>query len=112
MENSSMYRVITKEDPLSLRELPETGRVIARMPAGMVIEASGDGEWLLVDYGGIRGYAAARYLQRLEQAQEDTKENAPQEIEEGQGRMVLTDEAGNTWIPEGAFMVEIRKLED
>ena len=107
MENSSMYRVITKNDPLSLRELPETGRVIAKMPAGMVIEASGDGEWLLVDYGGIRGYAAARYLQRLEEAQEEDKEESAAAM-----RMVLTDEAGNTWVPEGAFMAEIRRLED
>ena len=110
MENSSLYRVITKQDPLSLRELPETGRVIAKMPAGMVVEASGDGDWLLVDYGGIRGYAAARYLQRLEEAQEETAEEKKESA--AAMRMVLTDEAGNTWVPEGAFMAEIRRLED
>ena len=100
MENISAYQVITRTDPLSLRDAPKTGRIIARMPAGTIVQAAGDGEWLSVKYEGMRGYASAKYLQRMEEG--DT----------GRMRLVLTDEAGNTWIPEGGFSAEMRKMED
>ena len=100
MENGSSYQVMTRDDPLSLRDAPKTGRVIARIPAGAVVQADGDGEWLRVEYEGLKGYAASRYLQRMEAGSIDS------------GKLVLTDEAGNIWIPEGGFKAEIRRMED
>lgn len=100
MENSGTYVVMTQEDPLCLREAPKTGRVIARMPTGTAVQASGDGEWLSVEYNGMQGYASAQYLKKMG-------------LSEARGmRLVLTDEAGNTWIPEGGFSAEIRRTED
>lgn len=99
---SRLYRarVATKEDPLSLREEPKTGRVIAKMPKDAIVDVMSEGDWPLIEYENMQGYASHAYLERLE------------EEENGDIRMVLTDEAGNTWIPEGRFSVEMRKTED
>lgn len=93
-------RVMTKEDPLSLREAPQGGKVIARMPMGATVDVMREGEWALVQYEGIQGYASQKYLERIEEDEADDI------------RMVLTDEAGNTWIPEGGFSVQMRRMED
>ena len=94
-------RVVTKEDPLCLRDAPENGGVIARMPMGAVVDVMREGEWALVLYEGIQGYAAQRYLERIE------------EEEETDGRrLVLTDDAGNIWIPQGGFSAAMRMTED
>lgn len=93
-------KVATENDPLSLRDAPENGRVIARMPKGAVVEVLSEGDWPLVSYEGMEGYASHEYLERI-------GEETAQEI-----RMVLTDEMGNTWIPEGGFSVQMRKTED
>lgn len=97
-------RIATKEDPLSLRSMPENGEVIARMPMGAVVDVMREGEWALVQYEGIQGYAAQRYLERIE---------AEEKEEETDGRrLVLTDDAGNTWIPQGGFSAVMRRTED
>ena len=100
MRMNAIYsaRVATKEDPLSLREAPYTGAVIAQMPMGAEVDVLREGEWALVLYEGMQGYAAQRYLERIEAEEEP--------------RMILTDEEGNCWIPSGGFSVEMRKLED
>lgn len=100
MEMICRAKVATKNDPLSLREAPEDGRVIARMPKGAVVEVLSEGEWPLVFYDGMKGYASHEYLERIE-------EERMQEM-----RMVLTDDMGNTWIPEGGFSVQMRRTED
>lgn len=97
---SRLYRakVATKEDSLRLRDAPVSGRVIAKIPRGAAVSVMSEGEWPLVEYDGMQGYASAAYLKRME--------------EENGMRLVLTDEAGNTWIPEGGFHVQMRKTED
>jgi len=100
MEEYASARVMTREDPLNLREAPG-GRVIARIPAGSLVKAAGEGEWLRVEYEGMQGYAAAQYLRRT-----------GEEDETGSIRMVIMDEAGNSWIPQGEFRVQMRRMED
>lgn len=97
-------RIATQEDPLSLRDAPYTGRVIERMPMGAVVDVLRAGEWALVVYEGIQGYAAQRYLERIEEEEQPKERDGM--------RLILTDEAGGTWTPEGGFRVEMRKLED
>ena len=93
-------KVATKKDPLSLRDAPENGRVIAGMPKGAAVEVLSEGDWPLVCYDGMQGYASHEYLERI-------AEETAQEM-----RMVLTDDMGNTWIPDGGFSVQMRKAED
>lgn len=92
-------RVVTKEQPLSLRDAPESGRVIGKMPIGAVVDVMSEGDWPVVRYGNLTGYAALQYLERMEEKDSGI-------------RMVLTDEEGNTWIPTGGFSVQIRRTED
>ena len=98
----NMYeaRIVTKKDPLSLRDAPGKGRVIARMPRGAIVEVISEGEWSLVSYEGIQGYALHEYLARTEEEEREIL------------RMVLTDDRGNMWIPEGGFSVQMRRTED
>ena len=93
-------RIATKKDPLSLRDAPENGRVIAKMPQGAVVQVLGEGVWPLVVHDGMQGYACGEYLERIEEKEEQAL------------RMVLTDDVGNTWIPEGGFSVQMRRTED
>lgn len=95
MEKVYKAKVATKTDPLSLRDAPESGRVIAKLPRGAIVEVIGEGEWPLVVYDGMQGYASSEYLERIEEEKEQAL------------RLVLTDEMGNTWIPEGGFSVEM-----
>ena len=70
------------------------------MPKGAAVEVLSEGEWPLVCYDGMQGYASQEYLERI-------AEETEQEM-----RMVLTDDMGNTWIPDGGFSVQMRKAED
>lgn len=100
---SRLYRakVVTKEEPLRMRDAPVNGRVIAKIPKGAVVSVLSEGEWPLIECDGMQGYASAMYLERI----------IEEENESGM-RLVLTDEAGNTWIPEGGFHVQMRQTED
>lgn len=106
-EMNTIYRarIATREDPLSLRDAPENGRVIARMPMGAQVDVLREGDWALVEYEGMQGYAARRYLERIEEGEKEAEET-------GSMRLVLTDDAGNTWIPEGGFSARMRRTED
>lgn len=99
---SRLYRakVATRKDPLSLRAAPKDGRVIARIAKGAIVDVMSEDSWPLIEYEGMRGYASMAYLERIE---EETAEEM---------RLVLTDEAGNTWIPDGGFSAQLRKTED
>ena len=46
-------------------------------------------------YGGVVGYASGEYLRRID------------ENDDGAARLVLTDSAGNVWMPEGGFTVSL-----
>lgn len=88
-------RVITQEDPLSLRDAPG-GRKTGELPKGSVVDVFAEGEWMLVEYGGERGYASAKYLERIA-AEEGTVTV----------RTILTDEAGNMWEPVGGYSAKM-----
>lgn len=92
-------KVMTKEHPLSLRDAPKSGRVIGKIPKDAIVDVMSEGEWPLVVWEGNEGYASGAYLQRTEE-------------QAGGICMVLTDEAGNTWIPQGGFSVQMRETED
>ena len=98
MQEYYHVQVITKNGPLNLRDAPG-GKVMAEIPAGTVMDAAGSGEWLHVKHEGMSGYAAARYLEPVAQEAERIQ-------------MVLTDETGSSWIPQGEFKVQMRKVED
>lgn len=90
-------RVATARDPLRVRDWPETGEVLGSIPRGAEVEVLDDtgGGWLRVRYGGLEGYASGAYLSR-----------ADGEAQAG-ARLVLTDEAGRTWSPQGAVTVRV-----
>ena len=105
----TLYRakVITQEDPLTLRNAPE-GDKIGELPIGATVDVIVDtgGAWLFVRLGGMSGYAARRYLARTEEEPEE-EEAAGAEIQ-----IVITDEAGNVFRPVGAYKTDIEVLVD
>ncbi len=90
-------RVATERDPLRVRDWPETGEVLGSIPRGAEVEVlddTGDG-WPRVQHGSLVGYVSGAYLSR-----------ADGEAQSG-ARLVLTDEAGRTWSPQGAVTVRV-----
>lgn len=69
-------RVMTVKDPLSVRQVPMTGKVIDTLPRGAVVEVYSTGEWPRVRYGETMGYVSAKYLERIDDAPQET-ETAP-----------------------------------
>ena len=89
-------RVITQEDPLTLRATAG-GRKIGDIPKGAEVEVLADGEWARVRWGDMLGYVSSRYLERIERDYADLTV-----------RTILTDSDGNTWEPVGAFSVRVQ----
>ena len=100
-------KVITQEDPLTLRNAPE-GDKIGALPIGATVDVLVDtgGDWLFVRLGNMSGYAAKRYLERTEEEPE-VEEVAGAEIQ-----IVITDEAGNVFRPVGAYKTDIELMID
>lgn len=102
-------RVTTQEDPLRVRAWAQTGRILGTAPRGAVIEVladKGDG-WPRIRYNELVGYASGDYLTRVE----DTGEG--QSPDEGiRVMLILTDSAGNEWIPVGDFSARLVVAED
>ncbi len=86
-------KVITQENPLTLRATAD-GRKIGEIPIGETVDVIAEGEWARVRFGDMLGYVSSRYLERVE------KDYAELTV-----RTILTDSAGNTWEPVGAFSV-------
>lgn len=105
----TLYRakVITQEDPLTLRNAPE-GDKIGELPIGAIVDVLVDtgGDWLFVRLGGMSGYAAKRYLARTEEEPEE------EEVAGAEIQIVITDEAGNVFRPVGAYKTDIEVLVD
>lgn len=100
-------KVITQEDPLTLRNAPK-GDKIGELPIGAIVDVLVDtgGAWLFVRLGGMIGYAASRYLARTEEEPEG------EEVAVAGIQIVITDEAGNVFRPVGAYKTDIEVLVD
>ena len=100
-------KVITQEDPLTLRNAPESDK-IGELPIGAIVDVLVDtgGDWLFVRMGSMSGYAAKRYLARTE------KEPEEEEVAGAEIQIVITDEAGNVFRPVGAYKTDIEVLVD
>lgn len=100
-------KVITQNDPLSVREWPETGTIIGKVPKGKAVEVlsdAGDG-WPKIRYNELVGYASAKYLEQI--ADEDELPAHSEEIvhEEAARPVYIVDSAGNRFQPVGDFKV-------
>lgn len=60
-------KVTTQSSPLNLRkEASTSAALLGELPRGAVVQVLTDpGEWLYVEYKGLRGYASARYLKKV-----------------------------------------------
>ena len=92
-------RVITQEDPLTLRATAG-GRKVGEIPKGETVEVLAEGEWALVRYGDKRGYASAQYLEKIEA---EEPEYAKLTV-----RTIIEDSAGRIWEPIGGFSVRVQ----
>lgn len=93
-------RVITQEDPLTLRATAG-GRKVGEIPKGEKVEVLADGEWARVRYGDKRGYASKEYLERIED------EPAQENVITVSADVTIIDSAGNKFKPVGDWRVLI-----
>lgn len=101
-------RVVTKEDPLTLRNAPISGKKIGELPKGAVVDVYGSGDWPRVRYGELLGYASAKYLEEIkEDAQEPENPEAelPENVLRFPGDVRIIDDAGNVFKPVGGWRV-------
>lgn len=109
--------VTTEKDPLRVREWPETGTILGKVPKGRTVDVlaeAGDG-WPKIRYNELIGYVSEQYLTPIGAAQtepEETPEETdevqipPEDIAEVTIRTIITDSAGNTFEPVGEFTVK------
>lgn len=109
--------VTTEKDPLRVREWPETGTILGKVPKGRTVDVlaeAGDG-WPKIRYNELIGYASEKYLTPIgaeqtepEETPEETDEVQipPEDIAEVTIRTIITDSAGNTFEPVGEFTVK------
>lgn len=87
-------RVETKSGGLNVRRTPG-GEVMGMLGRGEAVTVLGEaGEWLTIAYGEGVGYAAKAYIQFAKSAQEAA-------------RIVIEDEAGNVFIPQGGYTARL-----
>ena len=118
-ETAVSYKAIvtTQKDPLRVREWPETGTILGKVPKGRTVDVlaeAGDG-WPKIRYNELIGYVSEQYLTPIGAAQtepEETPEETdevqipPEDIAEVTIRTIITDSAGNTFEPVGQFVVQ------
>lgn len=94
-------RVTTKEDPLTLRNAPLSGKKIGEIPRGEIVEVMSTGDWPRVKYDGMLGYASAQYLERIEEkAEQENTISVSADV-------TIIDSAGNRFKPVGDWRVLI-----
>ena len=91
-------RVATQEDPLMLRETPG-GRKTAQLPRGAIVDVLSEGEWAHVRSGDLAGYASAKYLERIEEQEEQVSGGM------NEAAVTIIDSAGNHFRPVGDWRV-------
>ena len=92
-------RVTTKEDPLTLRNAPLSGKKIGEIPKGEIVEVMSTGDWPRIKYNGVIGYASAQYLERIEEKE------MPENTADMSKMVTIVDSAGNRFVPSGDFRV-------
>ena len=109
--------VTTEKDPLRVREWPEAGTILGKVPKGRTVDVlaeAGDG-WPKIRYNELIGYVSEQYLTPIgavqtepEETPEETDEVqiTPEDIAEVPIRTIITDSAGNTFEPVGEFTVK------
>lgn len=96
-------RVVTQNDPLNVRQVPETGKKIGEVPKGEIVDVYTVGNWVRIRYGDMMGYAASEYLERIVEEQE-----MPENVLTIAGTPVIVDGEGNEFFPQGGWHVEFR----
>lgn len=102
-------KVITKDDPLNLREVPSTSsKLLTKIPKGAVVNvlAEYDENWSRVSYGEFLGYSASKYLER-----ENTSPEPEKPVEDTTApvegiTVVVTDVNGNHFRHENIEKIE------
>lgn len=112
MYEDTLFKAVvdTVSGPLNLRELPaKNAMIIEKMPKGEIVEVieKTDLEWWRVRYKGETGYASEEYMSRIVEPEEGEAL-----VAEAAVQIVITDEAGNTFRPVGAFTVNTEVLVD
>ena len=102
-EETMLYqaRVITQEDPLTLRNAPVSGKQIGELPIGAIVEVMSTGDWPRVKYGDMLGYASAQYLKKIED------EPALENVITVSADVTIIDSKGNRFKPVGDWRVLI-----
>ena len=100
-------KVITQTDPLSVREWPETGPIIGRVPKGRTVEVMAEAEdgWPKIRYNELVGYASGKYLERIADEDETLAESEKIVREETVRPVFIVDSVGNRFRPVGDFRV-------
>ena len=104
--------VITKTDPLTIREWPEDGPRVGKAPKGAKVEVlseAGDG-WPMVRYGNVVGYALETYLKRIDGDRNDDEAELDVIIADvvddaAKESITIIDSEGNVFRPVGDFKV-------
>ena len=97
-----LYRAVvaTQSGSLNIRDAAGTdAAVLAKAPKGATLDVLAEGAWPRVRYGGVEGYVSGEYLRRADNAGGAGGSAA---------QLVLTDSAGNVWLPMGGFTAALR----
>lgn len=108
-----MYKAVvnTESSSLNVREWPETGTIIGRVPKGRAVEVlsdAGDG-WPRIRYNELVGVVSDKYLMRADSTPVEMEE--PQEELETPNAVTIMDSEGNTFRPVGNFKVLIGAID-
>lgn len=98
-------RVITQDDPLTLRATAG-GRKIGEIPKGALVEVLAEGKWARVRYGDMLGYAASEYLEVITE-----ESNLPENVLDESMIITIVDSEGNRFQPVGDFRVLIGSVD-
>lgn len=112
----AMYRakVVTESGALNVREWPNTGPIIGRVPKGRMVEVLAEAEdgWPKIRYNEVVGYASGRYLAKTEEENETSNAASNKPKEETDIRPVfIVDSAGNRFQPIGDFKVYLDSVD-
>ena len=108
---SAVVTLSDKDSWLNVRNAP-SGDVIGRLHDGATVRIMAEmDEWAFASYGeGRSGYVNVKFIEPVKA--EETQVEEELEDEGVHVQLVMTDSAGNTWIPVGDFRAELRAVID